>query len=80
MTLKKAGLEIVEMKIPDISSVVGKQLNQINLPRKSTLALIIRGEEQIFPTGETVLQANDDVYALVNHDGEEELRRTFGTA
>jgi trk system potassium uptake protein TrkA len=80
MTLKKAGLEIVEMKIPDISSVVGKQLNQINLPRKSTLALIIRGDEQIFPTGETILQADDDVFALVNHDGEEELRRTFGTS
>jgi trk system potassium uptake protein TrkA len=80
MTLKKAGLEIVEMKIPDISPVVGKQLNQVNLPRKSTLALIIRGQEQIFPTAETVLQADDDVYALVNHDGEEELRRTFGTA
>lgn len=80
MTLKKAGLEIVEMKIPDISPVVGKALNQINLPRKCTLALIIRGEEQIFPTAETVLQADDDVYALVNHDGEEELRRTFGTA
>jgi trk system potassium uptake protein len=80
MTLKKAGLEIVEMKIPDISPVVGKQLNQVNLPRKCTLALIIRGEEQIFPTAETILQADDDVYALVNHDGEEELRRTFGTA
>jgi len=80
MTLKKAGLEIVEMKIPDISPVVGKQLNQVNLPRKCTLALIIRGQEQIFPTAETVLQADDDVYALVNHDGEEELRRTFGTA
>jgi trk system potassium uptake protein len=80
MTLKKAGLEIVEMKIPDISPVVGKQLNQVNLPRKCTLALIIRGEEQIFPTAETLLQADDDVYALVNHDGEEELRRIFGTA
>ncbi|GHO92216.1 hypothetical protein KSF_022640 [Reticulibacter mediterranei] len=80
MTLKKAGLEIVEMKIPDISPVVGKQLNQVNLPRKCTLALIIRGQEQIFPTAETVLEADDDVYALVNHDGEEELRRTFGTA
>jgi trk system potassium uptake protein TrkA len=80
MTLKKAGLEIVEMKIPDISPVVGKPLNQINLPRKCTLALIIRGQEQIFPTAETVLEADDDVYALVNHDGEEELRRSFGTA
>jgi trk system potassium uptake protein TrkA len=79
MTLKKAGLEIVEVGIPPISPVVGKRLDQINLPRKSTLALIIRGEEPIFPTGDTVLIANDDVYALVNRDGEEELRRTFGT-
>src|SRR6266567_629346 len=80
LTLKNAGLDIVEMKIPDLSPVVGKQLNHINLPRKSTLALILRGEEQIFPTGETVLMANDDVFALVNHEGEAELRRTFGTA
>src|SRR5713226_2272029 len=65
LTLKKAGLDIVEMQIPDLSPVVGKQLNQINLPRKCTLALIIRGEEQIFPNGETILMANDDVFALV---------------
>ncbi|QBD79211.1 TrkA family potassium uptake protein [Ktedonosporobacter rubrisoli] len=79
MTLKKAGLEIVEMSIPALSPVVGKQLNQINLPRSSNLALIIRGDETIFPTGETVLMEHDEIYALVNHDGEEELRRTFGT-
>jgi trk system potassium uptake protein TrkA len=78
LTLKKAGLDIVEMQIPDLSPVVGKQLNQINLPRKCTLALIIRGEEQVFPNGETILMANDDVFALVNHEGEAELRRTFG--
>ncbi|HLI90564.1 MAG TPA: TrkA family potassium uptake protein [Ktedonobacteraceae bacterium] len=79
MTLKRAGLEIVEVGIPPISPVVGKRLDQINLPRKSTLALIIRDQEPIFPNGDTVLMANDDVYALVNRDGEEELRRTFGT-
>jgi trk system potassium uptake protein TrkA len=79
MTLKRAGLEIVEVGVPPISPVVGKRLDQINLPRKSTLALIIRGEEPIFPTGDTILMANDDVYALVNREGEEELRRTFGT-
>src|SRR6266700_4011398 len=51
-------LGIDEMKNPDHSPVVGKQLNHINLPHKSTLALMLRGEEQIFPTGETVLMAN----------------------
>jgi len=79
MTLKKAGLEIVEMSIPPFSPVAGKRLDQINLPRKSTLALLSRDGEQIFPTAETVLMEGDEVYALVNREGEEELRRTFGT-
>ena len=79
MTLKKAGLEIIEMSIPPLSPVVGKMLSQINLPRKSNLAMLTRDGEPLFPTGETVLQANDEIYALVSREGEEELRRTFGT-
>lgn len=79
MTLKKAGLEIIEMSIPPLSPVVGKMLSQINLPRKSNLAMLMRDGEPIFPTGDTVLQANDEVYALVSDEGEEELRKTFGT-
>jgi trk system potassium uptake protein TrkA len=80
MTLKKAGVEIVELSIPAISPVVGKHLNQIHLPRKSTISVIIRDGEPIIPTAETVLQAEDDVFALVNREGEDELRRTFGTS
>jgi trk system potassium uptake protein TrkA len=60
--------------------VIGKHLNQINLPRRCTLALIIRGDETIFPSGETPVMANDEVYALLTRESEEELRRTFGAA
>jgi trk system potassium uptake protein len=80
MTLKKAGLEILEMSIPSLSPVAGKPLNQINLPRRCNLVLIIRDSEPLFPTADTVLQANDDIYALVTRDAEEELRTIFGTA
>lgn len=78
MTLKRAGLDIVEMNIPPISPVVGKKLTQINLPRRCNLVLVIRGTEPIFPTGDTELMANDDIYALVTREGEEELRTVFG--
>ncbi len=80
MTLKRAGLEILEMTVPPLSPVVGKRLQQINLPRRSNLALIMRGNEPIVPSADVEIQANDEIYALVNHDGEEELRSTFGTA
>lgn len=79
MTLKRAGLEILEMTIPPLSSVVNKTLGQINLPRRCTLALIIRGDESIFPNSETVLREGDEIYALVTREGETELRHTFGT-
>lgn len=79
MTLKRVGLEIVELSIPPLSAIVGKRLDEVNLPRRCNLALIIRGSETIFPNGETVLQANDEAYALVTSEAEEELRRIFET-
>lgn len=80
ITLKRAGLEIVELSVPPMSPVIGKALNMINLPRRCTLALIIRDNEPIFPTGDTQVMENDEVYALLTREGEEELRRTFGAA
>lgn len=80
MNLKRAGLEIIQIAVPSLSTVVGKHLNQINLPRRSNVALIIRDDEPIIPTGDVIIQANDEIYALVNREGEEELRSTFGNA
>ena len=79
MTLKSAGLEIVEVRVPAESPVVGKTLDAINLPRSCNLALIIRDKLFITPSAETVLLANDDVFALVNREGEDALRTAFGT-
>jgi trk system potassium uptake protein TrkA len=79
MTLKSAGLEIIEVRIPAEASVVGKTLGEINLPRSCNLALIIREKQFVSPTANTILLANDEVFALVNREGEEELRRAFGT-
>ena len=79
MTLKRAGLEILEMSIPPLSPVINKTLGQINLPRRCTLALIIRGDESIPPSSDTILREGDEIYALVTREGEAELRNTFGT-
>ena len=79
MKLKKAGLEIVEMTIPKTSRAVGKKVGELNLPRNSNIALILRGEQPIPVKSDTILMAEDDVYALVNQEGETELQRTLGT-
>lgn len=78
MTLKNAGLEIVELRVPQDSPVAGKLLRDIHLPRSGNLVLIIRDKQFVTPTADTQLLPNDDVFALVNREGEEELRRVFG--
>ncbi|HZS78131.1 MAG TPA: TrkA family potassium uptake protein [Ktedonobacteraceae bacterium] len=79
MTLKSAGIEIIEVRVPTESPAVGRMLRDLNLPRTGNLALIIRDGQFITPTAETIIYPNDDVFALVNREGEEELRKTFGT-
>ena len=79
MTLKNAGLEIVELRVPQDSPVAGKMLRDIHLPRSGNLVLIIRDKQFVTPAADTQLLPNDDVFALVNREGEEELRRAFGT-
>ena len=78
MTLKSAGLEIVELRVPDESPLSRKPLRDINLSRSSNIVLLLRDRQPVFPSGETQIQAGDDIYALVTREGEEELRKAFG--
>ena len=78
MTLKKAGLEIIEIRVPPDSPMVDRPLRDTNLPRSSNIVLIIREKQSIFPTAETPIYANDDIFALVNREGEEALHKAFG--
>lgn len=79
MTLKRAGLEILEIRVPPDSPIVGKTLSAVSLPRNGNIALIIRNNEYIFPNAETQILANDEVYALVSREGEEALHTALGT-
>jgi trk system potassium uptake protein TrkA len=78
MTLKSAGLEIIEVHLPAEAPVVGKTLGSINLPRSCNLALIIREKQFLTPSAETVLLPHDYVFALINREGEDALRKIFG--
>ncbi len=78
MTLRRAGLGIIEVRVPEDSPIVGKTLSSIKLPRSGNIALIIRDKEYIVPTADTKVLAHDEVYALVNREGEDALRDALG--
>jgi trk system potassium uptake protein TrkA len=75
MTLKHADLEIVEASVAADSRVVGRQLTEITLPPDTVFSAVFRGEQVIVPTGQTMLQAGDEVIAVTRRERENELRR-----
>lgn len=78
MKLKGSGLEIVEVRIPDDSRVVGRAIREILLPYQSMISLIIDevGQPKV-PSGETVIRAGDTVVAVTMHESEEALREAL---
>jgi trk system potassium uptake protein TrkA len=75
MRLKASGLELVEVRIPDDSRVVGQAVRNIMLPFQSMICLVVGEDGQAkVPTSDTVIHAHDEVVAVTLHETEEQLR------
>jgi trk system potassium uptake protein TrkA len=66
LKLRRGQYSLVENRVDPRAAAAGKPLKEIDLPRECVLAAIIRGGELIIPRGETVLQPDDEVLALVH--------------
>ena len=74
MTLTRAGLGLVEVTVPEDTLEVGTRLRDLDLPSAVNVALIVRGEQNITPTGDTNIEPEDRIFALVTKEGEQALR------
>lgn len=75
LQLKGGSLEIVEVKVPPHSAVVGKKIRELLLPQQSLVSLII-DEDGVprVPTNETVIRAGDEVVVVTRRENEDALR------
>lgn len=70
-------LEILEIRA-DAGVAVGKTMNDIELPDKVVLSLVIHPNEKPFiPRGDTVFQKGDQIIAVAPASAEESLRSMF---
>jgi len=65
---------LVEVTLAEDSPARSVQLSDLGLPRDATIVAVLRSPRVIVPHGETVLEAGDEVVALVTDASEEELR------
>jgi len=75
-TFKKGKLAIVRVDLPNSSPATNKKIKEIQLPKDCVLVSVLRGEDLLIPSGDTVLMEGDEVVALTTIENE---RKAFST-
>jgi len=63
-------LELVSVSIPADSAVVGKRLDEVELPPHSFISLVVKKDRALLPSDDLILESEDEVVA-VTMTGEE---------
>ncbi len=72
MNLRVPGMELVSVSIPEDANIIGKPLNEIELPPNSFITLMVKKNGATLPTGRSVVEASDELVAVVP-EGEEQI-------
>ncbi|MDD5368879.1 MAG: NAD-binding protein [Anaerolineaceae bacterium] len=77
LKLRRGNYSLVEEKIPVGAKAIGMAIKDLVLPERCVIAAIIRKGEVIVPRGVTVFEADDEVLAVTDSDGEDDLIALF---
>ncbi len=71
--LRRGNYSLVEEKIPPGAKAIGVMIKDLGLPDKCVIAAIIRKGEVMIPRGISVLEEGDEVLAVTDPDGADQL-------
>ncbi len=77
LDLPEERLEIIELEVADDSEAAGKKVADLGLPDGSLVISILRDGGGFVPTGESVVQANDEVLLVLDVGIEETVTELF---
>jgi trk system potassium uptake protein TrkA len=78
LKLRRGNYSLVEEKIFPGARAVGMAIKDLPLAEHCIISGILRHGEMVLPRGATVLEAGDEVLALVDEPGRERLARLLG--
>jgi len=78
LKLRRSNFSLVEEKIYQGAEAVGKTIKELPLSEHAVISGILRHGEMILPHGATVLEAGDEILALVDDAGRARLARMLG--
>jgi trk system potassium uptake protein len=78
LDLPEQRLEIIEMLLPDDSRAAGVRVGDLQMPEGSLLISVLREGKGFVPGPDTVLEAGDEILAVLDPRVEEDLTTYFG--
>lgn len=77
LKIRRGNYSLVEEKIPEGAPAVGVMIKDLPMPERCVIAAVIRKGEVMIPRGVTVFEAGDEVLALTDREGIEQLAKLF---
>ena len=77
LKLRRGDYSLVEEKIPSGARAIGIPIKDMKLPDNCIIAAIIRNGKVILPRGLTTLEVDDEVLAITDSEGAEQLTTLF---
>ena len=79
LKLRRGEYSLVEEKVPVGAKAVGVAIKDLSLPEECIIAGVIRHGKLILPRGITVLEPGDEVLAITDRSGAEQLSRLLSS-
>jgi trk system potassium uptake protein TrkA len=74
LSFESGRARLAEVTLDERSPAADKEIQELGLPRDSTVVAVIRNGRVIVPRGDTLVRVNDEVIVLVTEDSESEVR------
>jgi trk system potassium uptake protein len=79
LDLPQERLEIIEMLLSGDSRVTGRRVGDLEMPEGTLLISVLREGKGFVPNPDTVLEAGDEVLAVLDPGVEDDLKALFGS-
>lgn len=73
MNLRSSSTGLVSITIPEDAGVVGRRLDDVELPPRNFISLVVKTNGVERPSGDLILEAEDEVIAVIPSGGEQTL-------
>jgi trk system potassium uptake protein TrkA len=80
LDLRDEQLEIIEIEVGQGSPVAGKRVSEVELPEGSLIISVLRQGSGFVPTGDTVIEAGDEVLLVLDPGLEEIITSQFAVS